>query len=205
MSLLSPNLFQMAIVCKSCEKCLYKADGSGPYCCPSCVGRNVAAIDSETGELVEIKLNKGQQPVTPKSASAVHRQLIKESRFGVFLPHREEPIKMLRLKSKQFRSTTIPFGSLYVRFNESGIAEVEAHHKQFLDPVFAASPGRFEWLESSAEHLVETLVALKSQPEVVAPPAVPEKVVEVVAIAEEAKTALSHFKKAKKKNKKVEE
>lgn len=198
----------MAIVCKSCNKDLYKDDGSGPYSCPSCIHRKIDAVDSTTGELVELTVGKGRKSVAPKSRDAIHLDLMKKARFGVSVPERPEPVKMLRLKSRQFRSTTVPLGPVYVRFDENGVGEVEEHNKQFIDPILLARPGRFEWLESATDNFVDTMLSLAAiRPSVtVKKEEVVEQEVEIPVEVEELKVASPpKSKKSKKAAKKDDE
>lgn len=205
----------MAIVCKSCNKDLYKDDGSGPYCCPSCVNRRIEAVDSTTGELVQLNVSKGRKSITPKSHGSVHMGLLKDTRYAVTVPQRPDFVKMLRLKSRRYKNTTIPLGPVYARFDQNGVAEIAEHQKQFIDPILVARPNQFEWLETAAEHLVSTLTSLNEfrrvepevEVEVDVEVDVPEKVVEAIAVAEEAMAVRADLKKAKKKKtpKKVEE
>jgi hypothetical protein len=77
---------------------------------------------------------------------------------------------MLRLKSKQFRDTTIPVNGVLLRFDKEGIASCEDHNKQFIEIWQKSRPGRLVWLEDEKQELAAAVEVLEE----VISPKVPE-------------------------------
>lgn len=157
----------MAVVCKSCDKQLYKSDGSGPFACPSCVLYRIEAKDSETGEPVELSLN-GKPSPKAKSPQTVMLNLIKDTRFQPVLPARQEFPDMLKLHSKHFRGAETLNGVL-CKFDKDGNAAVAKHNKQFIEEWMHLMPNRVFWVEEPKEALPPVPVK-EVIPEVVLPP-----------------------------------
>lgn len=87
----------------------------------------------------------------------------------------EEP--MLKLQSNFARNRVVDFGSIFVTFNEDGIAEVPAHARAQIDAVRRRRPGRFNWV-----------VEQVAEPEVT--PIAPAEVFEEPSLEEELAQAL---------------
>ena len=155
----------MAIVCKTCDKQLFKSDGSGPFACPSCVLYRIEAKDSETGELVELKVN-GKPTPKANSPQTVMINLIKDTRFQPVLPARQEFQEMLKLHSKHFRGVETLNGVL-CKFDKDGHAAIAPHNKQFIDKWMDMVPNRVFWVEEPKELL--PIIEDKIVPETVLP------------------------------------
>ncbi len=154
------SLSLMSVICKRCDKDLYKSDGSGPYACPSCVYDSLETIDPESGATLPVL------PLVGNTKAQVALALYKDTRFAQQLPSRPESYNMLRLQSKQHRDTTIPINGVLVRFDRDGVALVAEHNKQFIDIVNRLRPGRLVWLEDEQADLAAAVEVLE---EVISP------------------------------------